>query len=422
MSKRAPILFLLLTAAIALSGLGIYCIASPAAKEDPAMPDAAIITASDLHYIAPELTDHGAYFENMITNGDGKVMDYIDEIVDAFLAEVLAQKPDALILSGDISFNGARKSHEALAAKLEAVANEGVPVLVIPGNHDIENRNAATFHGSDFTRIDSVTPEEFADIYAACGYDGALARDPASLSYTYEIKPGLRALMLDVNMPDSKNRVKDETMAWVEVQLRDAAVAGAAVIAVSHQNTLQHNRLIVDNYLIQNADALLALYEKYGVIANFTGHLHCQHIAVSESGFRDIATSSLAVSPNQYGIITLTPDSGRYDAVRTDVAAWAAAQGLTDPNLLDFAAFSRSFFRRSGRDNSPDRYDGGGEGAALAEFVADVNEAYFAGRMDTIDFDAPLFERLLSMGGFMGAYLDSTRDDGPTDMTHAVLY
>ena len=44
-----------------------------------------LIVASDLHYLSPELTDHGVYFQAVMANGDGKVTEYCEEITDAFL-------------------------------------------------------------------------------------------------------------------------------------------------------------------------------------------------------------------------------------------------------------------------------------------------------------------------------------------------
>ena len=43
-----------------------------------------IMVATDLHYLAPELTDHGAYFMKMIESADGKVMAYSEELLEAF--------------------------------------------------------------------------------------------------------------------------------------------------------------------------------------------------------------------------------------------------------------------------------------------------------------------------------------------------
>ena len=418
MSKKAPLFFLLLTALLALSGLGLYCLADPQPKEDAAMPDVTLIVATDLHYIAPALTDHGAYFEEMIQNSDGKVVEYIDELTDAFLAEVIDRKPDALILSGDISFNGARTSHETLAAKLRAVEDAGIPVLVMPGNHDLENSSAAEFHGDGFTRVESVTEEEFADIYRELGLTRTTARDEASLSYVVDINPSLRILMLDVNTSDSPNRVKEETLAWAEAQLRTAAETGARVIAVSHQNVFRHNSVIYRGYVMENAEELLALYEKYGVLVNLSGHLHCQHIARDDAGFYEIATSSLAVNPCQYGVITLSGNTLAYETKPVDVAAWAAAQGLDDPNLLDFASYARDFFMSSGRTViDPENPDA----AALGRFFAELNAAYFAGRLDLVDGNDPMFDRWTDAFGFEGQYILAIRDEAGLDSTHITL-
>lgn len=413
MGKRAPVLFLMLTAVLAASGLGIYGFAN-APREEASMDETTIVIAADPHYIAPELTDHGEYFENMIENADGKVTEYVDELTDVFLAQVTEMRPAALIVAGDLTLNGARISHETLARKLEAVEAAGVPVLVMPGNHDLNCHNAARFHGDGFTRVESVTAAEFAEIYADCGFSGALARDSASLSYVYALGPSLRVLMLDVNTEETPQAVGEETLAWVEGQLADAAGAGARVIAVSHQNVFRHNKVIYEGYVIKNADALLALYERYGVLANFSGHLHCQHIAHDDAGFYEAATGSLSVSPNQFGVIRLTARALFYETVQTDVSGWAAENGLSDPNLLDFAAYSLGFFTGAGRAQSPDWSD------AQIDFFGRLNAAYFSGRMDTIDPDDPGFG-LLSDEGFYAVYAESIRDDIGKDFTRLTL-
>ncbi len=70
-------------------------------------------------------------------------------------------KPDVLILSGNLSFNGAKASHEGLAAKLKAIEDSGVSVLVMPGNHDLYSRIAACFEGDDYTLVDNVSAGTF---------------------------------------------------------------------------------------------------------------------------------------------------------------------------------------------------------------------------------------------------------------------
>ena len=141
-----------------------------------------LFVATDLHYLAPELTDHGAYFEKITSRGDGKVMAYSEELVEAFVEQVIDRRPDALILSGDLTFEGERTSHEALADKLARITAAGIPVLALPGNHDLNNTSAARYAGEGYERVDSVTSLEFLDIYRPFGYADAFARDRASLS------------------------------------------------------------------------------------------------------------------------------------------------------------------------------------------------------------------------------------------------
>ncbi len=415
-AAREPVIFLFITALLALAGLGIHAAAAQTGEGD-AMPEAELIVATDIHYIAPALTDHGAYFERMIEGSDGKVMEYIDELTDAFLAEVVDRRPDALILSGDVTFNGARISHEALAAKLRAVADAGVPVLVIPGNHDLENSSAARFEGDGFTRVESVTAAEFAEIYYDFGFAQAISRDAASLSYAAEINPRLRVLMVDVNTADSANRVKPETLAWIEEQLRAAADAGAEVIGVSHQNLYRHNAVIYQGYIMSNADELRALYGKYGVKLNLSGHLHCQHLVTG--GVCEIATSSLAVNPCQYGVITFAGGTLTYEAQPVDVSGRAAALGSDNPDLLRFADYAEAFFLHTGRTGVDENDDS--DGAALARFFAELNLYYFAGRLDLVDASDPMFALWEDTFGFEGQYILAIRDEAGLDSTRLTI-
>ena len=415
LTDKEPLLFLLLTVILAVVGLGIHAVAAMEG-DGMEMSETTLIVATDLHYIAPELTDHGEYFERMIENSDGKVMEYIEELTDAFLAEVIERKPDALILSGDLSFNGARLSHEALADKLRAVSDAGIPVLVIPGNHDLENEDAACFRGESFIRVESVTAEMFASIYYDFGLAQADSMDSASLSYTVEIDPLLRVLMLDVNTAESPNRVREETLSWVEDQLKEAAAAGAGVVAVSHQNLYRHNPVIYDGYVIENADKLLTLYERYGVLVNLSGHLHCQHIV--KGRVCDIATSSLAVNPCQYGVLTVENNTLTYETSPIDVSGWAVAQGRTEPELLNFSEYAEEFFLHSGRslidDDEP-------EAEALSRFFGELNLKYFAGHLDLVDPEDPMFDRWEDTFGFEGEYIMAIRDEAGLDSTHLLI-
>jgi len=413
MIRRMIALFLLLSV-----------LSFPALAENPPFT---LYVATDMHVIAPELTDMGASFTHTYENGDGKIMRYAEEILQAFADEVIASAPDALILTGDLTFEGAKLSHEHLASVLSSIEESGVPVYVLPGNHDLESRVAARYHDNTYTLVDSLTPQEFAAIYDDFGYGEAIARDTSSLSYAAQLAPGLRLLMIDVNTSAAPGMLTDEALAFAAGQLLAARDAGDRVITATHQSVLSHNDLFNaglfgSGFMIGGAENLLPLLEAENVLVNLSGHMHIQHSAKSEGGLTEIATSSLVVSPCQYGVLTLDTDQAFYRAQAVDVGAWAAKKGLTDPDLLDFAEYARRFFSlvcSKAEENLaadvPDR-------PWLIAAYEDLHAAYFAGRLDTLDLDKERFAPWLEYAGlFTYMYLNSILEEPFIDHTHIAL-
>ena len=379
-----------------------------------------IFIATDSHYISPALTDHGAYFTKMVESGDGKMVMVIDEIVDAFVDEVIAAKPDCLILSGDLTFNGAKKSHEDLAEKLRRIDQSGIPVLVLPGNHDLYRYSAAHFEGDSFTRVESATSKDFTSIYHDLGFDAAISRDPYSLSYIAEPVPGVRILMLDTNTQSLEGGVTHSTLLWLEKMLASAPADGAKVIAVSHHNLYAHSSLLNRGYVISNAEQLRALYERYGVSINLSGHLHIQH-TITDRSIPEIATSSLAVSPCQYGVMEIADGQGVYSTKAVDVSSWAKANGKTDENLLAFPKYAAAFFAATASGQSAAQLAGDSEQSAMATFLANVNAAYFSGRLETIDANSPYASRWQESNAFFGQYIKSILAEERRDHTKLIF-
>ena len=59
-----------------------------------------VMAVSDLHYLAPELYEGSDLFLRVLRNGDGKIPQYGEELLDALERTVLREKPDALLVSG----------------------------------------------------------------------------------------------------------------------------------------------------------------------------------------------------------------------------------------------------------------------------------------------------------------------------------
>ncbi|MDE6659999.1 MAG: metallophosphoesterase, partial [Eubacterium sp.] len=332
----------------------------------------------DTHYLSPSLTDHGKVFWKTINNADGKVIQYIDEIMSAFSEEVIKAAPDVLILSGDLVFNGEKASHKDLAKKLSVIQKSGVQVLVIPGNHDINRSSAASLIGEEYEYVDSVSPEEFKEIYYDFGMKQAESVDAYSLSYLYKVNSDLCVLMLDTNAYGA-NYVQERSFDWIEEQLQKAKKEHMKVLTVSHQNLFAHNELLSFGYQLYNADKLLELLNQYKVKLNLSGHIHMQHS--QKDGITEITTTALAVSPHQYGVIDFNGRSFSYAAKPIDVSGWAKKKNIDDENLLQFESYSEDFFKNKTRTS--DKYDemdiSDTEKALLAETFAEINANYFAG-------------------------------------------
>lgn len=374
--------------------------------------DVSLVIATDLHYLAPELTDGGPCFQEVIENADGKMTGCAEEILDAFIRQVMLEAPDALILSGDLTFNGEAVSHRILAERLEAVRDAGISVLLLPGNHDLDNPMAARFEGDGFERIESVSAKEFADIYGTFIDPEALEKDDHSLSYVAELSHNLRVLLVDVNTAQAPGGISDATLAWVEEQLKDAADAGAWVIAVSHQNVLAHNDLFTEGFVMDGAQQLVNLYETYPVICNLSGHIHLQHIAESGNGLHEIVTSSLAVYPHQYGVFCLDGLTAHYQTVPLEISLEGTGGNREEGSSTDFASISRQFFWNTGYRQALAGLGNTDDAQRLAAFFADVNTAYFAGRMDAQVWDTDLFDKWQAENNFLSSYLESIADDG----------
>ncbi len=398
--KRTPVWYFLLSI-LMLSVLSLLPSSAAAASSHPPL---SVYIAADPHYIAPELTDNGTGYTRLVEAADGKDMLRCERIMDSFLSQVIRDHPDALILPGDLSFNGAEASLQQLAEKLSEVRKAGIPVFVIPGNHDLDCPMAAKFTGETYTLVPSVSVAEFADLYEEYGFREALSRDSASLSYTAQLSPEFRLLMLDVNGNEKPGTVSETTLFWVEQQLQRAKTDGVSVIAVSHQTLLSHS-FLASGVAIRNAEALLSLYEQYDVLCNLSGHMHIQHILISENGFPDISGSALITWPNQFGVLTLDNHMVSYRTERTETGVEAESE-----QFLRDTALRQAFTELQALKLKSDL-------PSMADYFARVNMAYISGQLEQINWEDPSYQDWQAQQSIVAYYLQSIRNDPITDHT-----
>lgn len=343
--------------------------------------EARIVEVSDLHYLSRALVEEPDTLMRILASSDGKVTHYTPEICRAFVDRMLEERPDAVLISGDLTLNGGRESHAELIDLLRPLREAGIPVLTVPGNHD-ETGVAYRFTTQGAEAVEGMEPEEFMERYADFGYADARSRDEASFSYLYEVTPTLWVLALDVNSNIPSGSVQADTLEWAAEQLAQAREAGARVIAMTHQNLMVHFPLFTFGYQLNNAKQLQTLLDEYGVTLVLSGHTHLQHIAV-KNGVTEITTSALAVWPHHMGELTVTENGVHYEAQPLDVAAWARKTGSDDPNLLDFDRYSSQFFDDTTCGKLSDSVAASGAGAEeqsrMLEHVRVYNRSLFSG-------------------------------------------
>lgn len=283
--------------------------------------DNRIMVISDIHLLAPELFDAGAAARRM-ASGDMKLALLSDQLMQRIVDHAIEAKPALLLISGDLTHNGARASHLRLAQHLAKLRQHGVRTLVIPGNHDANCPNARSYCGDKATPVGTITRDEFAQIYADCGYGSTSQRDPASLSYACEPLPGLVVLGIDSNRDEENRltargdtanvyhnggRVKPETLQWLRERATEAQRHGKMVIAMMHHHLLEHvdgEARFLPNYIVANHDDVAQTMAECGVRVVLTGHLHITD-AVSNGKVTDIATGSASMYPMPLRMLTL---------------------------------------------------------------------------------------------------------------------
>lgn len=298
MKRKTLELILLLFTAIAATTL-VGC----------AKPELTIVHVSDMHYFSPSLIENEDFMWKVAMESDGKDTVQSALIAQAFVDDMLKLKPDVVVITGDLTLNGEEASHEELRDLLGKLKDMGIEVYVMTGNHDV-NMTAYRYTNDGVEEVPSFGSQRFEDHWWDFGYGDALSQDRWSNSYIAKLNEKTWLLAVDSNT-GSKGTIRKSTLDWIDENLAKAKQEGIRVISATHQNLFVHNENFVWGYQLNNAAALIELYEKYGVEINLSGHLHVQTI-VESNGIADIAVSALVDTPLQYGILTVSGDKLSY--------------------------------------------------------------------------------------------------------------
>lgn len=380
-----------------------------------------IMVATDMHYIDPVFYEGSDALARNASFGDGKMPHRSDAWLAALVQEAIAQAPDFLILAGDQTYNGEVLSHKAISEALAAIQAAGIPVLAIPGNHDINNDYAFSYTAEGTHAIHSIPLARYDKYYGEYGRNHAFSRDEASLSYAVRADDTLWILMLDAGIyepfAEVFGLVEASTQAWMEDLLAQAQAQGARVVSVSHQSMLPHSDTVRGGYMIINWEDVSEVLARHGVRLNLSGHIHVQHIA-ERDGLYDISLSALSAYPNQYAMVTFMDDGlVRYQTQPLPEAY--LPEGLPEE--------ARAFFLQVSHDKAlvqlRDAAATPAQKEQMAAFAAEMNLHYYSGTMDTVQELGradPAYRLWLELGEgvFWHDYLISMLEGDAQDMTY----
>lgn len=285
-----------------------------------------MVILSDTHLMAPELlVEDGEAMERYIAY-DRKMLRESPQLMEEAVEAVLAERPHYVLVVGDLTKDGETRSHLMLRDRyLSRLRAAGIGVLVVPGNHDVDNPHAVEFRGSETQRVSTPGAGEFAAIYEDYGYGQAIARDTASLSYVVELTDDVRLLCLDAcryeensyeeNTCVTGGRLKDATLDFIREQARAAKSSGCRLLAMMHHGIVEHwtwQSRAMSDYLVAKWKKRVKLLRKLGVEVVFTGHFHANDIS-ERGGLYDIETGSLVSYPSPYRLAELRGDTLRVE-------------------------------------------------------------------------------------------------------------
>jgi predicted phosphodiesterase len=296
---------------------------------------------SDPHIYDLSLGTTGEAFQEAL-DSDRKMFLESVEILETIVADLLTEELDFVLVPGDLTKDGERICHEKFRSIMMPLRDAGIPVYVVPGNHDINNSHAYSYSGSIEASVPNVSPAEFEEIYEDFGFGAAIYKDSNSLSYIAEVADNVWLFAIDsCKYGHTAGEITEAAQQWIKDMLAQASAEGKLVFGMLHHGMTPHFALqpmMFGEYVIDDYEAVGKTLADAGLNLFFTGHFHAQDIAVKEfeaSTLYDVETGSSVTAPSPYRVVELDIPSKSFDIYSSVVE--------TLPSMPDFATYKEEF-------------------------------------------------------------------------------
>ena len=328
----------------------------------PAKP-VTFMVMSDTHYFDPSLWSDCADYTTAV-NSDRKMFSESRGILKRAIDLVRQNRPDVVLIPGDLTKDGEYACHQGVHALFEQVRDElraeGVDTrfYFINGNHDLNNHNGQDFSTGSAVDAERTDPAKYKELWAEYGYTDTEVYDASgtadgSLTYAAHPFPGLTVIAVDTckyNLraadgtlaQTTEGDVDPKVLDWVCERASEARAAGDLVVAIEHHGVVPHfsqEPTLMWQYLVgpqgsKRYEEVARRYSDAGIDVVFTGHMHANDIASATYGdhtIYDIETDSLVTYPSyvRTGTITYVRDEAT-GQMRADLAVHAQPLGHVD--------------------------------------------------------------------------------------------
>lgn len=303
------------------------------------------VMMSDTHYISRRMIADKSDAETMLQPA----------VTEQALRQA-AKDADTIIISGDLTDDGDRPSHEDFVKLLRELKAQGKKVYVIFATHDFHHHRAWVRKRGDtkakFTSApwdepyfdienvnwkdyvsdeckdrpaedctpqleESVAPEELWDMYREFGRDQARSCDDASFSYCVDLDENTRCLMLndifrnEEALHDISPTYTPTCLKWIKKEIDAAKADGKFIFVCSHHPFVPVSpvhRIGTGNRNLRSPHAGHMLADM-GIDLAFTGHTHASAVRFIKSDKGNtmchIATASVRFYPPVYRLAEL---------------------------------------------------------------------------------------------------------------------
>lgn len=395
---------------------------------------------SDTHLIADSLHDDGQAFSQMQKTSQGKDLYYQETALSAFVRMAEEKKPAAIIVTGDVTFNGERVSAERFAEIFKPLTK--TKLLVLPGNHDIYDGWAREFHGKKQYYAGQISPRMWRNIFRT-SYETAVSVDNSSLAYSVQLNPDYLLILADSNdygkeesstAPATAGFLGKEQRKWIKEQLQYASQNNLRVIFCMHHNLYAHNPAVNKGYVVDDYRELRKLLAQYNVKLVFSGHIHAQNIMSPQNSCpaTEVVTTSFCSNDQGYGVVKVSPKEISYTCHHFKMKDYLTDKEKQNWTLTHFHDYLENIqlgtiSAELMQEDLYRNHDDLKSVRQMGRLFGEMNYYFFTGK-NHIDFDelqklkkSEIYQRLISENPQYELYLQTLYDTSVHDNLHVKI-